>query len=189
MALDQKAYRFYEDGTESGSTAVAAQSTAISRELGGGDSDLAVRIMVEATGFPIDADPDPDWPLQYRVNGGSWVNVTGASAGVKGFASTNLSNGGATTNRLTGGTGSFVAGKISEDGVAEASDPVGGQYTEFLYSITLVAADLDGSDVLEFRVLTGVAALDTYTVYPSITVSKTGGGGGSTAGLLLMGVG
>lgn len=192
MATNQKAFRFYEDGTESGSTAIDAQNTSITRDVSS-DSVVLLRLLVEATGIAIDTEPDPDWRLQYRKNGGTWTNVTTTSSDVKGYNSSNLTDGGATTNRLTGGTGSFLAGLISEDGLADGSDPQAGQFTEYLFALTVVSADTADADTLDFRLLRDGSTLDTYTVTPTITVSDGGGGGGANfpkkTRLLLVGVG
>lgn len=191
MATNQKAFRFYEDGTEAGSTAIDAQNTNISED-NTGDSVVLLRILVEATGIAIDTEPDPDWRLQYSKNSGTWTNVTTTSSNVKGFASSNLTDGGATTNRLTGGTGSFISGLISEDGLADGSDPQAGQYTEYLFALTLIDADTVNADTIDFRLLRDGSTLDTYTVTPRVTISKSGGGGPNfpkKTRLLLVGVG
>jgi len=192
MATNQKAFRFYEDGSESGSVAIDTQDTNISED-NTGDSVVLLRILVEATGIAIDTEPDPDWRLQYRKNSGTWTNVTTSSSNVKGFASSSLTDGGATTNRLTGGTGTFIAGLVSEDGLADGSDPQAGQFTEYLFALTLIDADTVDTDTLDFRLLRDGSTLDTYTVTPRVTISKSGGGGGGNfpkkTRLLLVGVG
>ena len=50
------------------------------------------------------------------------------------YDSPNLTNGQATTNRLTGGTGTFVAGKVSEDGLMDDLGWAGNNYTELVYA-------------------------------------------------------
>jgi len=92
---------------------------------------------------------------------------------ITGFNSSNLTDGNATTNRLTGGSGSFVAGKISEDGEVNDLQLTAANYTELLYAITLDASELADGDTLDFRVYRNGSALDTYTVTPRITVSKS----------------
>jgi hypothetical protein len=91
------------------------------------------------------------------------------------FASANLTDGGATTNRLSAGSGSFVAGEISEDGTVDDLQITASNYTELLYSITLKSAELVDTDTLDFRVLRNGAVLNTYTVTPRITVDNGGG--------------
>ena len=94
-----------------------------------------------------------------------------ATSAVAPYDSTNLTEGAATTNRLTGGTGSFVAGKVSEDGVVDNVGWSANNYTELLYSVKLVAAQLVGGDILRFRVLRNGATTGlTYTAMPRVNV-------------------
>ncbi|MFY9316581.1 MAG: DUF6701 domain-containing protein [Burkholderiales bacterium] len=170
-AQTQAAFRFYEDGTEAGSTAIGAQDTNISRDLTGGNSNLQLRLRVQEINGLSGAATD-DYQLQYSKNAGAYANVTGASANVRGFNSGSLTDGGATTNRLTAGTGSFVAGEISQDGLVDDHQITASNYTEHLYSLTLMSADLANGDTLDFRVLRNGAAFSSYAVTPRITVSK-----------------
>ena len=82
-------------------------------------------------------------------------------------------HGAATTNRLTGGTGTFTAGKVSEDGLVDDLGWSGNNHTEVLYSLTLKAADLANGDTLRFRVLRNGATTGlTYTQTPTINVTS-----------------
>lgn len=170
MAYLLEAYRFYEDGTEAGSAAVAAQDTAISRNANTAP-DFLLRVRANNDGAP-GFEPFVDWRLQVSKNGGAYADVTSASSDVKGFVSTNLTDGGATTERLTGGSGAFIAGEISEDGLADAFALPGGNYSELLYALSLVTADLTENDTLDFRVIRDGSTM-TYSVVPSITVTST----------------
>jgi len=89
------------------------------------------------------------------------------------FNSSNLTDGNATTNRLTGGTNSFVAGKISEDGEVDNLQITASNYTELLYALTLKAAELADGDTIDFKVYRNGAVVNTYTVTPRITISIT----------------
>jgi hypothetical protein len=169
-AFDLTHYRFYnDDGSESGATANAAQDTDISLNAYS-DANIVLRIMVQETGSGGGSATD-DWQLQYSKNAGAYTSITTGTTNVKGFNSSNLTDGGATTNRLTGGTGSFVAGLVSEDGLADNLAVTLSNYTEFLYTLTVVAADTAAADTLDFRVLNN-GGLITYTVVPTITVTK-----------------
>lgn len=91
------------------------------------------------------------------------------------YDSANLTDGAVTTNRLGAGTGSFVAGKVSEDGLVDDLAIPASSYSELLYSLTLKRADLANGDTLRFRVLrNGVTTGLTYTQTPTINVTKTG---------------
>ena len=170
-AFTQAAFRFYEDGTEAGSTATAAQDTNIARDITGGSSNLQLRLRFQEINALSGAATD-DYQLQYSKNAAAYANVTAASTNVKGFDSTNLTDGAATTNRLTAGSGSFLAGVISEDGLADNHQITLSNYTEYLYSLTLVFADLADSDTLDFRLLRNGATIAAYSVTPRITVTK-----------------
>ena len=86
----------------------------------------------------------------------------------------NLTEGQATTNRLTGGTGTFTAGKVSEAGHVQNVGWSGNNYTEILFSVKLIAADLANGDTLRFRVLrNGSTAGMTYTSVPTINLVTT----------------
>ena len=69
------------------------------------------------------------------------------------------------------GTGSFVAGKVSEDGVVEDVQITASNYTELLYSIKVLQASLADGDTLRFRVLRNAATTGlTYTATPTINI-------------------
>ena len=69
------------------------------------------------------------------------------------------------------GSGAFVAGEISEVGLVTDRQLTANNFTEMLYTLTLVAADLADGDTLDFRVLLNGATTNvTYSVTPRITV-------------------
>jgi hypothetical protein len=178
QTFTQRAFRFYEDGSESGSSAVDSQDTNINRQTDS-DSNLALRLSVQETANSGGASTD-DWQLQYSKNGGAYTDVTGSSSNVKGYNSGSLTDAGATTNRATNGisdpgTGSFVAGLISEDGLLDNHQLTAANYTEHLFSLTIIAADTAAGDTLDFRILyKGAATNMTYSVTPRITITKSG---------------
>lgn len=95
---------------------------------------------------------------------------------VLGYNSSNLTDGNATTNRLGSGSGSFVAGKISEDGLVDNLQITASNYTELLYSLTLESTALADTDTLDFRVLrNGATSTVNYAVTPRITIDSGGG--------------
>jgi hypothetical protein len=171
-AVTQSFYRIYADGTENTATALAELVTAPTVNLHGGDVPVGVRIMLQETaGGTVDGG-GTIWRLQYQRNGGGWSNL--AIDTVLPYASANLTDGGATTQRLAGGTGSYVAGFVCED--ATIDDGMGitpNNYTEALYSVVLKAADLADGDTVEFRMLKNGATTDmTYSVTPTINIVK-----------------
>lgn len=123
----------------------------------------------------------------YRYSSGVWsppagtdlifrVYTSGGDTAVS-YASSNLTDGAATTNRLSAGSGSFVAGKVSEDGLVDDFSWTASNYTEVLYSLTFQAASLVNGDTLRFRVLrNGATTTMTYSQVPTATISAPGGG-------------
>ena len=102
-----------------------------------------------------------------------------SDAPIIGYNSASLTDGNATTNRLGSGTGSFVAGAISEDGLVDDFTHTASNYTEHLYSLTIESTAVADADTLDFRVLrNGATTGMTYTVTPRITIEK--GAGDST---------
>lgn len=169
-AATQAAFRFYEDGTETASTAIAAQNTNITRGVNS-DSNLQLRVRMQETGGGVGGATTDSYQLQYSLNSATYANV--GTAPVVGFNSASLTDTAATTNRLGAGTGSFVAGEISETGLASNHQLTASNYTEYLYSLTLGSAALADADTLDFRLLVNGATTGlTYTVTPRITASK-----------------
>lgn len=180
FAPSQNHFRFYEDGTESGSTPIANEDTNITRTLDT-DSNLHLRLLFLENNAAASA-AGLDWKLQYSLNGGGYVDVTGSSSVVKSFDSASLTDGNATTNRATNGltdpAATFDAGEIEDvDGII-LDDPLAASgFTEQLWSLTCVSADVSNGNTIDFRVVydnTGAGYTTmTYNVTPRITVSKT----------------
>lgn len=172
FALTQERFRFYNDGTENGSTALAAENTNLTL-LNGSQVHLRIGFSETGTGSISGATTD-DYQLQVSKNGGAYANVTTSSSNVKAVASANLTDAGTTTQRLSAGTGSFVAGEISEAGLVTDRQITANNFSELLYAIEIVGADVAAGDTLDFRVLLNGATTNmTYSVTPRLTVSKT----------------
>jgi hypothetical protein len=86
--------------------------------------------------------------------------------------SSNLTDDAATTSRLTGGTGTFVAGKVSEDGLVDNLGLAKSNHTELLYPLTVKSAEVANADVLRFRVVRNSLVLNTYAQTPTINILK-----------------
>jgi hypothetical protein len=173
-AVTQTAYQFYADGTNTGSTALAAQNTPPSVDMASGDVNLQLRLRLQETGSANMISSDV-WQLQYDKNASdSWSDVTTSSSVVAAYNSANLSgtlNGG---SRLGAGTGVYYNGNQSETGSVIGPAVAAGNYTEGLYSISLKQADLADADTLRFRVLrNGATTGMTYTQVPTINLIKT----------------
>ena len=83
-------------------------------------------------------------------------------------------DGGATTNRLGAGTGTFDPGKYSQKGKVGDLAWTAGDYTEVMYSLKLLGSGLSNGDAIRFRVLfnNGITSM-TYTATPLVNVTKT----------------
>ena len=174
-------WRFYEDGTENGSTPIANQDTNVTGRNVDSDSQVQLRVLLQETNGGS-GDATDDYGLEYALNAGgtpSWVAVTGASAVVQADTGSSLTDGGATTNRgtngITGGSGTFVAGEQEAgNGVIEDNQITASNYTESVWGLILVSADLSNGDTIDFRVTrNGGTPGVTENVVPRITVSKT----------------
>jgi len=175
---DAQHFRFYEDGTESGSSPSANEDTNVTGRSVDSDSQIQLRYMVEETNSGSGASTD-DWALEYDKNSsGTWVPVTGSSAAVRADSGSSLSDGSLTTNRgtngLTDGSGSFVAGEQeAANGVIEDREITTNNFSESVWGLLLVSSDLANGDTLDFRMTyNGGTPGMTNNVTPRITVQK-----------------
>lgn len=150
--------------------------TTVKRDVSA-DSKVHLRVRLQETGGASGVATD-DYGLQYRKNGGTWTSITASSSGVQADTASSLTDGSATTNRgtngISDGTGSFVAGEQEEaNGVIEDFQLTASNFTELVWALKLIAADLADDDLLEFRVtLNGGSPGISQTVTPSIAVLK-----------------
>lgn len=186
FAPDVSHFRFYEDGTESGSSPVADEDTNVTGRNVDSDSQIHLRLMVDELGDgDIGGASTDDYDLQFRMNGGgSWVVPTGATTLVQIDTASSLTDAGATTNRatngLTDGAGSFIAGEQCEAN-AEVTDfeHTANNFTEHVWALLLISADLSDTDFIEFRLRLNAGNPGMgNTQVPRITVTKTAAGPG-----------
>ena len=163
------AYAFYVDGTESGASIIGSQDNAISPTITS-DYNIAIRLRLQENGGASGATTD-GWQLRCKRNAGAYFSVGTATTYVKAYDSANLTNAGATTQRLTNGSGSFDAGVISEDGLADNYQLSKNNFTELLFTIRLVYADLVDADTLTFQIQLNGSDI-TFNVTPTINVTK-----------------
>lgn len=176
---DFKASRFYADGTESGSSALAAQDTDIIVNTTAADQQVQLRLRVDETGGAAGASTD-DYALEVSKNSGAYAAITASSSNVKADTASTLSDGSATTNRVTEGisdpgAGSFVAGEQeAANGVVEDRQLTADNFTEHVFAITVVRADVASGDTLDFRITLNAGAPGmANTVIPRIVVYET----------------
>ncbi len=175
---DFAASRYYGDGTETGAAALAAQDTDIAVDVTQVDVQVQLRVRVDETGGGAGASTD-DYAIELSKNSGGYVAITAASSNVKADTGSALSDGSVTTNRVSDGisdpgAGSFVAGEQEAgNGVVEDRQLTADNFTEHVFALVVVRADLAASDTLDFRVtLNGGAPGMTNTVVPRITITK-----------------
>ena len=162
-------FRFYADGTESGSVALANENTNISVNLTGGDAIVLLRMRVQNTTATAGLSTD-DYVIEWSKNGGAYGNGAEISTNT---TFTQLVHGNATTNRLTAGTGSFQAGRQIEstgtlDFLHNAST-----YVEHVIGFKIIQANVNDGDTLDFRVTLNFGTPGmTNSVTPRITVRK-----------------
>lgn len=166
-SLDQ--YRFYADGTESGSTALASQNTAISLEVG--DTTIFhLRVLMQSLNA-VSGGASDFYEIVRRHNGGAWANIDTTSSLIQNADTTQFADGAATTSRLTGGTGTFQTGEAIENtGISiDNFQLVGSRHTEFLIALKLSGSGLTASDTLQFGIFRN-GLIIPQSVTPTINI-------------------
>lgn len=170
-------HRFYDDGTESGSSPLATQNNNITLNVDAGDYQVQLRYLVQETGGAFGKSSD-DWTLEYEVDGGGvWTTITAASSRIQADTGSTLTDGGVSTDRaadgITGGSGGFTAGE-QEAGDGEITDwggMIASAYTEHVWGLLVIKNDNSDAEVLGFRMrLNGGSMGNTRT--PTITIEK-----------------
>ena len=176
------AFRFYNDGTESGSSPLAAQDVNVTGFNVDSNAQFHLRCRLDETGSgDVDGASTDDYAIQKRKNGGgSWKTITASTTEVRADTASDLTDGSATTNRSTDGisdgAGAFIAG-IQEEGDSEITDflHTGDDFTEHVWALEAVSVDLANDDFCEFRVILNGSTV-TNSVVPRITFAKTATG-------------
>jgi hypothetical protein len=130
----------------------------------------------EVGGGSISGATNATWQLRRSINGAAFANVTSASTGVLANTASALTDGGATTNRLTA-IGTFSAGQQDDQNGAVTYTHPANNCTEHVFGLTLVAADLADGDVVTFDLLYNGASFTTtqngsYNVVPTLNITK-----------------
>ena len=188
VALEQTHSRFRnDDGSESGATWSDAEDTdPVSIDV---DVTKRIRIVVQETGC-VAATHQASF--QYNLLGAGWNDITTTSSVVIAVASADTSwtinDGDATTDQI-GGTGTFVAGEMIEDGDANGATSIGAlEHTEHELVFQIVSTDVVNNDTIDIRIVNDMGqTLDAYPHMPTITVVEAGGA--APPERLMMGVG
>lgn len=167
-------------------TGAAAENANYTLNLSGGDAYLIMRSELENDSGSSALGGDQGY--QFRINGGTWNDLTTSSTGAKaasGHACTSSDNDGVTTNLLTTATGGFNYGFFDNNGGAPATWHDPGAHSELATAVLFVAADLSHGDTVEFRlkdatiwdnivvVTVNKGTTASYSITGSVTVSAT----------------
>ena len=168
------AFRFYDsDGGEAASSPLENQNTNHALSVSA-DTSIQVRYRIDETGG-ADGSSMADWSLFYSKNGGTATQVPTTDSGDGIIAATaGLTNDNATTNRatngITDGSGSFVAGEQSTDGIVDDLLITASDFTEVVYGVQFIDANVSDTDTFVFS----INEVDSNAVSPQITISKAG---------------
>lgn len=168
------AFRFYQDDAgEAASTPLENEDTNHSLDVSGGNTAIQVRLLIQETAGD-DGDAMHDYTLEYSKNGGADTTVPTTDGGDGIVAVTaGLTNDAATTNRatngITDGSGTFVAGEQSSDGVVDNFLLTSSNFTEHVWGVQFNVANLSDGDSFVFTVDMFNKATDA--VNPTITIT------------------
>ncbi len=139
------------------------------------DKDFRIRFVIANTG---DAIANADWTLRVSKNSGSYNVITTTSADVQSSSTASSSADDTTLTtanfQLTAGTGTAAIGQYDENGALPVNLSAG-DFFEIEWGLTIVDADVNDADTLDFRVYYNSAALDVYDITPRVEVNKMAG--------------
>ena len=134
------------------------------------DTVFLLRFTVQETGGTAAGNHDNQF--QFRINGGTWTNLTTTSVGPRAAAAAAFTNGQDCTKRLTG-TGTFESSGdgCTEDGLSGGAqnDIAASGNSETECGIVIDSADVAGGDVIEFQLISPDRTV-TNDVVPSLTI-------------------
>ncbi len=173
-----------DDGNLSAATWLAAENTDFDIDV---DTDFRLRFSV----FISQSASAFGFRLVFRVNGGSWTYLTGASIGAKRTTTTHYSN----DDAIAGNLLSAPSGKVWHDGSAQSGageSPITQldpkyltHYSEYEFCLYLDGADLSNNDTVEFKLAprdAGPATQSGWTVDTNtVTVTALASGNNLTA--------
>lgn len=143
------------------------------------DTTFLLRFNEQETGGTAAGNTDSQF--QYRLNGGTWTDITAASSVVRAVTTTVFANGADLTKRLSG-TGTFEASGDggTHDGLSGGpqNDIAASGCSETECAMQILSADVSPGDVIEFR-LTSPDWTITNNVVPTITLELEVSGAGA----------
>ncbi len=155
------------DGT-GGGAADPAQNANFSAEV---DTEFALRFEIQEAGGASSSLPGLHLYAQKNLTGG-YSRVQTSSTGLKITATSRFTDAAATTDLLTAGTGTFVAGEGDENGAVGAITLGASGHTEVEFALTIASSEATIGDFWDLRVYKSDGSqLDTYTVTPRVTAA------------------
>jgi hypothetical protein len=167
----QTAYAFYEDGTESGAVIIGTQDNQQDIDV---DTTFHVRVRIQEQNQAADDLETVIW--QYNLAGAGVQPVTTTSAVLK--AVDGALTEGDTTERLSGGAGSFIGTNAwaTEDGDVPNLTYAQNEFCESVLSCQIVGADVSDGQELIVTMAAGTPNI-TITLGADINIVKAGGPG------------
>lgn len=157
-----------DDGSITSATFMGAQGSNQSINV---DTVFRLRILAEETNG---GSGGLAGHLFYSYNTAAYTELTAASTHVRETDDANSiaddSSSGATPQLTYSGT--YVAGRYSDDGAAATNVSMSNQYSEWEFCLTVVGTAVSNGDTIDFRLYGGSSALDSYTASPRLTVVK-----------------
>ena len=166
--IETDGWRFYADGTETGSVAEANENTDVTLEVA---TVYQVRWAVSETGSAVWTTQDLQ--LEYNLNSAGWNDVNATSSVVQSAAG-GLVEADDTTDRITG-QGSFQASECQDetDGLTAGTDRVDTEYINAVWSFQILAADVVDTDTIQLRITDDVLGWTAENqALPTITVNE-----------------
>ncbi len=130
-----------------------------------GTRTIRCKVRIQETGGK--AGSSNSFQFQFNKNSTGQTSITTTSNNLRAVDSPTMTGAGATTNKLGAGTGSFVAGKVSETGAAVMT-LTASNFTELDFVISLRAVDLAAADAMVLRTLVDLATMP-YNQTPTVT--------------------
>jgi len=163
-----------------GATWLELINTNTTIDVDGGNVSKRLRILVKNTGGASTAQA---FKYRFSKNSGAYGDMTAVSSSIRTVGTANFADGDDLVDSLLG-SGTLVTNNNAAEETSGTftlgTQFVGVDEIETELSFQVVAADLANTDTIDIRVYESDAtAFTTYTQTPRITITKTGGGGGS----------
>lgn len=165
-----------------GRAAIAAVNTNFSRDPA---DPFGISIRIYNSGGPTAEDT---YKLQYRLNAGTWTDITGSSSVIRTVTTADFADG-ADVPEFLGGSGTYITNNnaaLETDGELVLAAVLGAtEAFELHVQLEIQSSDVADDDEIELRVVEqDGTTLDAYTTTALITVTNAGGGAIAVTGAL-----